>query len=106
MNNKPASQSAEPAVAAPPVHFKPVITPRGDGAHVVTARLVMGVDEVGLREAARILGYKSRSSAYLQVLNHPKAHLIKWHYTSGGGKILIERASLLAFREATREGKK
>lgn len=98
-----AATAATTAPSAPLIHFKPVITPRGDGSHVVTARLVVGVDEVGLREAARILGYKSRSSAYEQVLNHPKAHLLKWRYTLGGGKILVERASLLAFKEATKE---
>jgi len=63
-------------------------------------------EEVGTTAAARILGYKCRSSIHEEVLNHPQAHLIHWRYTAGGGKVLINLQSLLAFKAATSETKK
>ncbi len=80
----------------------PTITPRGDGTFIVApGKPVAGVETVNVVEAAKILGYKARSSVHEEVLNHPLSHLIKWRYTPGGGKILIEKASLLVFKAAT-----
>lgn len=83
------------------------VVPAGGGEFRIIPRKPSAiVEEVGTNKAARILGYKARSSIHEEVLNHPKAHLLRWRYTPGGGKILFELPSLLAFKEATRnEGK-
>lgn len=100
MATNPATESA----AQPEFHFgPPVVTPRGDGGFVVAPpRLIAGVEEVGWAEAAEILGYKARSSIHEEVLNHPLAEqYLRWRYTPGGGKILFQKPSLFAFKEAT-----
>ena len=91
----------------PEFHFTPIVTPRGDGTYLVRPGLpVAGVEEISVAEAVLILGYKARSSFHEEVLNHPKSSLLRWRYTPGGGKILIEKPSLLAFKEATRDAKR
>lgn len=81
-----------------------LVTPRGDGTFVVAPGKPIVGKEVGTNEAARILGYRSRSSIFEQVLKHPMAsRYLRSRYTVGGGKILIELASLLAFKVAIAE---
>ncbi len=74
----------------------------GDGRMVITPRAP--AQEVGTRAAAKLLGYKRRASIFESVLNHPLAEkYLRWRYLPGGGKILIETASLLAFKEAIKD---
>lgn len=93
--------------ASLPVCFpSAVAVPQGDGSYLLKpGRPVLGVQEVTIRQAAKIAGYKSRSSIYECVLNHPLAEkFLRWRYTPGGGKIWIERPSLEAFLAATTKG--
>lgn len=89
--------------AQPEFHFGPaVVTPRGDGTFIVApGKPQVGVEEVGWEKACEILGYKARSSLHEEVLNHKLAHLLKYRYTPGGGKLLFEKPSLYVFRDAT-----
>jgi hypothetical protein len=98
MAGKPANQSP-----AQTLLFADIISAGGGEFRIVPRK---PLSEVGTTEAARILGYKCRTSIHEQVLNHPQAKLLKWRFTPGRGKILIDLAGLLAFKEATREAGK
>ena len=88
-------------MAAPPVFFPAVALPQGDGSYVVSHGKPVVDGWIGTREAMKIVGYKSRASIHEEIIPHPlaKKHL-RWKLSPGGGKLLINRASLMRFLEA------
>ena len=106
-NGTPSRIKGEGAVsAAPPIFFPAGVVPQGDGTFLVAPRkAVVGVQEINTTEAAHLLGYKSRASIHEEVLPHPLAKkFLRYRKTKGGGKILFDKTSVLAFRAATSKG--
>lgn len=81
--------------------FSSDITPNGIGGFTVTPRKVVG-EEIGTRQAAKILGVCRAQMWYLRNQRLGQ-QILKWRFISEKkGKILWELASVIAYKEATK----
>lgn len=81
----------------------PVITPMGDGSYRVAPGRPEPVDvEISTREAADILEVSRAQMFYLRESKLGQQHL-RWRFTTElRGKIVWQKQSVLAYKEATR----
>ena len=103
-NPKTASPRARPSPAPPPVplHFAPpVVVPQGDGTFLLKAgKPVVGVEEITTVQACCILKCCRAQMWYIRDLP-AKGVKLEWRYSSPKkGKVLWNKASVLAYLAA------
>ena len=101
------SSSADPCkqpATLPPVFFPPVVIPQGDGSYLVKpGKPIVGEEEIKTTEVMKLLGCSRGQVWYIR--NSPLgAKHLRWRFISDKqGKILWNRASVLAYKSALEE---
>lgn len=99
----PAQPSTPSTTAQLEIHFgAPVVTPRGDGTFIVApGKPLVGVEEIGTQAAADLLRVCRAQMWYIRNTPLGSEHL-RWRFISDKkGKILWQKPSVLAYKEAT-----